>query len=49
MKTKIDNAIQYVRQNRSRGDLNEIKNDAANIFADSFEEYNEIWRHLDDL
>lgn len=49
MKAKINNAIQYVQQNRNCGDLQEVKNDAANIFADSFEEYNEIWRHLDNL
>ena len=49
MKVKINKAIQYVQQNRSNGDLNEIKNEVANIFADSYEEYDEIWRHLENL
>lgn len=49
MEDKIYNAVRYVQKNRGYGEIEEIKNDAANIFANSYEEYNEIWKHLDNL
>lgn len=58
MNEKIKNAIAYVRKERlhyeKRNCLDEIsdrddmsiKNDAANIFGDSYEEYCVIWNAL---
>ena len=41
MQEKIKNAFEYINARRDAGDADEatIKNDASNIFADSFEEY----------
>lgn len=47
MEKNINAAIRYVEQHRGDGDPMEIKNDAANIYADSYEEYCTIWNHLD--
>lgn len=45
---KITCAIKYVREHidESGKDVSEIKNDAANIFADNYEEYLAIWDAL---
>lgn len=46
---KITCAIKYVREHIDElgGNVSEIKNDAANIFADDYEEYLAVWRALD--
>ena len=46
---KITCAIKYVREHidEPERDVSEIKNDAANIFADNYEEYLTIWRALE--
>lgn len=46
MENKIKDAISYYLRNRHRGDDASIKNDAANIFADNYEEYLILWGHL---
>ena len=46
MEQKINNAISYYLKFRHYGDCNRIKNDAANYFADSYEEYLILWDHL---
>lgn len=49
MATKIENAIRYYEQYRGCGNPKDIKNDAANIFADSYEEYLILWDHLEKI
>ena len=60
MKKKIAAAIDYVKQERLfclpvrkgltiKEQDDEIKNDAANIYADSYEEYMEIWKALENI
>ena len=49
MAKKIEDAIRYYEQHRSCGDPKEVKNDAANIFADSYEEYLALWDHLEKI
>lgn len=46
MEKKIKNAISYYLKYRHYGDSTSVKNDAANIFADSYEEYLILWEHL---
>lgn len=47
MAEKIKSAIRYFENHRDFGDPKEIKNDAANIYSDSYEEYMTIWDNLD--
>lgn len=42
----IELAIAYVVAN---GNTEEVKNDAANIYASNYEEYMEIWNAIKDL
>lgn len=61
MEEKIKKATEYVRKERidyetrnrlaeiSDGDDLSIKNDAANIFGSSFDEYMAIWDALEDV
>lgn len=51
---RIEDAVQYVRKYASSigngngpVNANELKNDAANIYANSYDEYNAIWRVLE--
>lgn len=46
MKKKIQNAISYYRRYRHFGDSNAVMKEAANYFADSYEEYILILDHL---
>lgn len=46
MDKKIKNAISYYLKHRHYGDDTRIKNDAANYFADSYEEYLILWDQL---
>lgn len=52
---KINEAIEYVRFYRTKAnmgeliDMHEVKNDAANIFGDTMEEYNAIWEAVEEL
>ena len=49
MAKKIEDAIRYYEQHRGCGDPKEVKNDAANIYADSYEEYLTLWDHLEKI
>lgn len=49
MDRKIKNATSYYFKYRLFGDHNSVKNDAANYFADSYEEYLILWDHLRNL
>ena len=40
---KIRSAVDYVAEHKDIDGLTMAKNDAANIFADSFDEYMLIW------
>ncbi len=46
MTEKIKKAVEYVKAHEVNDD---IKNDAANIFADSYNEYLKIWEELEKL
>lgn len=46
MQEKIAAAIRYYEQYRDHGTSKEIKNDAANIYAASYDEYLTIWEAL---
>lgn len=46
MEKKIQNAISYFLKYRHYGDHTKVKNDAANYFADSYEEYLILHEHL---
>ncbi len=48
METKIHNAIAYVEAMHGMTSK-DIRNDAANIFAATFDEYMLIWDALDDI
>lgn len=48
MEKKIHNAISIFMQWRHSMDDKAAKNDAANYFADSYEEYLILWNHLDE-
>ena len=48
MEQKIHNAIAYVEAMHG-AESKAIRNDAANIFAGTFDEYMLIWDALDDL
>lgn len=43
---KIASAFEYVHNLQGTMDAEELRNDAANIFADSYEEYLAIWMAL---
>lgn len=47
MEKKIEEAIRYYENHKGCGDPKRIKNDAANIFADSYEEYCTLWDRLE--
>ena len=50
MENKLKNALAYVKaraEKESNGKIDNIRNDAANIFADSYEEYLTIWDFLE--
>ena len=50
MESKINAAIVYVRDNIVTGtDETTVKNDAANIFSCSYDEYLKIWDALDNI
>ena len=49
MEKKINNAISYFLKYRHYGDSKAVMNDAANYFADSYEEYLTLWDHLDNF
>lgn len=49
MEKKINNAIRYYLMYRHYGNPTSVKNDAANYFADSYEEYLILWDHLKKL
>lgn len=50
MESKIKSAIAYIRNHIGHGtDDAEIKNDAANIFAASYDEYMIIWEAIKNL
>lgn len=52
MLEKIREALDYIEAKRERMyngeliDMEEVRNDAANIFADTLEEYNAIWEAI---
>ena len=46
MKEKITAAADYVAKFSGTMSAEEIRNDAANIFADNYEEYMTIWSAL---
>lgn len=46
IKEKIQNATEYVAKFKGTMDATVIQNDAANIFADNYEDYMAIWRAL---
>lgn len=52
---KIQEAREYVRNYRTRAnmgeliDMQEVKNDAANIYGDTKEEYEAIWEEIEEL
>ena len=46
MEKKIHNAISYYLKYRHYGDSTKVKNDAANYFADSYDEYLILLEHL---
>ena len=54
MLEKIRQALDYVKQARIREangelvDIQEVKNDAANIFSDSYSEYCRIWQAIEE-
>jgi hypothetical protein len=43
---KIQNAMAYVKNWEGTVDERQLQNDAANIFADSYEDYMSIWTAL---
>lgn len=50
MENKIKNALAYVKtrvEKEGKEKIDDIRNDAANIFADSYEEYQIIWDFLE--
>ena len=50
MESKINAAIAYVRDHIGPGtDETMAKNDAANIFSGSYEEYLKIWEALNNI
>lgn len=56
MKEKIREAKKYVLEKKMAGyfgyilvDMQEVKNDAANIYGDTMEEYEAIWDAVRDL
>ena len=50
MESKINSAIIYVREHIGTGaDETMVKNDAANIFSDSYNEYLKIWEVLNNI
>lgn len=50
MKSKINSAIIYVREHIGIGaDVTMVKNDAANIFSDSYSEYLKICDVLNNI
>lgn len=44
---KIQKAIDYVAKREGNQDAKELRNDAANIFAGSYEDYLAIWEALE--
>lgn len=46
MEEKIMKATDYVARHSGSGNQKDILNDAANIFADNYEEYMVIWSAL---
>ena len=46
MTEKINKAVEYVKANGANDD---VKNDAANIFADSYDEYLKIWNAIENM
>lgn len=52
---KIQEAQNYVRNYRTRAnmgtliDMQEVKNDAANIWGDTIKEYEAIWKAVEEL
>lgn len=52
---KIQEAQNYVRNYRTKAnmealiDMQEVKNDAANIWGDTMEEYEAIWKAVEEL
>ena len=49
MAKKIEEAIRYYEKHKECGAPKEIKNDAANIFAGSYEEYLILWDRLENI
>lgn len=50
MESKINAAIAYVRDHARPGtDETMVKNDAANIFSTSYNEYLKIWEALNNI
>ena len=50
MESKIASAIAYVRDHAGHGtDDTAIKNDAANIYASSYDEYMIIWEAIKNI
>ena len=47
IKEKINSALEYVEKLTGTMDSMELRNDAANIFAESYEEYLSIWNALE--
>ncbi len=43
---KIQKAMAYVKNWEGTADERQLRNDAANIFADSYEDYMSIWNAL---
>ena len=48
MEKKIHNAISFFLQRRHSKDDEVAKNDAANYFADTYDEYLILWNHLNE-
>lgn len=44
---KIQKAIDYVAKREGTHDAKELRNDAANIYADNYEDYLVIWEALE--
>ena len=50
MKSKIASAIAYVKSHIEHGaDSTEVKNNAANIYSSSFDEYIKIWEAIKNI
>lgn len=47
IREKIKEALEYVERLTGTIDEQELRNDAANIFAENYEEYLSIWNALE--